>query len=147
MLFRSVSQSRYHGWVHRIKNGEDYIAADGTLIPNTALTYRPYLPRSYSFCSDTAFNPSIAKWIEGVDVLYHEATFADDLAAMAKKTGHSTASQAAQVAKMAGAKRLILGHFSSRYKDYSTHLKEAVAVFEQTAIVKEGDVIDIPLRK
>ncbi|SDB89616.1 ribonuclease Z [Williamwhitmania taraxaci] len=132
-------------WITRIKNGEDYLTEDGTLIRNSALTYKPYFPRSYAFCSDTAFNPSIAKWVEGVDLLYHEATFTEELAGLAKKTGHSTAAQAAQIAKLAGAKKLLLGHFSSRYKDCSIHLSEASAVFEPVIAVKEGDIFDLPM--
>jgi len=132
-------------WIPRIKKGADYISAEGTIISNADMTYKPYTPRSYAFCSDTAFAPEIAKWVEGVDLLYHEATFADDMVDMANKTGHSTASQAAHVAAKAGVKKLLLGHFSARYKDYTAHLQEATAVFVPTVILKEGDTFDIPL--
>lgn len=133
-------------WIPRIKGGEDFITEDGVIIPNSVMTYRPYNPRSYAFCSDTAYSSTLAEMVKGVDLLYHEATFTDDLADMAKKTGHSTASQAAKVAAAAGVKQLLLGHFSARYKDYSTHLQEAKAVFEKSVILKEGDIFDIPLR-
>ena len=134
-------------WIPRIKSGDDYITDDGVIIPNSVMTYRPYKPRSYAFCSDTAYSPTLAEMVKGVDLLYHEATLTNDLADLAKKTGHSTAAQAAAVASAAGAKQLLLGHFSARYKDYSKHLQEAKALFEKSIILKEGDIFDIPLKK
>lgn len=140
----------YHiplSWIHRIKNGEDYICDDGSVVANRILTYRPYVPRSYAFCSDTAFSPAVAECVKGVDLLYHEATFGNDLRDMAKKTGHSTAAQAAEIAKLAQAKKLLIGHFSSRYKHTDTLLQEAVQVFPNTVAAREGDEFTLPLKR
>lgn len=124
--------------IARIKEGADFLWND-TLIANSELTYQPYIPRSYAFCSDTLYNPSLIELIKGVDLLYHEATFLDDLQAMAKQTGHSTAAQAADIAAKAEVKQLLIGHFSSRYDDAMLPLfeNEAKQIFPNTQVVKE----------
>jgi len=121
-----------------IKQGNDFIWDDDKIIKNSKLTEKPYKCRSYAFCSDTAFYPEITKTITGIDLLYHEATFADDLKDKAKETFHSTAKQAAEIAKNANVEKLIIGHFSSRYKNLNLLKKEAKSIFKNTELVKEG---------
>jgi len=131
----------------RIKKGEDFVDKDGKVILNKNLTIPSYLPRSYAFCSDTAYDPSIVKYIEGVDLLYHESTFAEDHALRAKETGHSTARQAAKIAELAKVKKLLLGHFSARYKDLTVFETEACEIFPNATIVTEGQTYDIDLQR
>jgi len=133
--------------IHRIKEGEDFIADDNSVVANRVLAYKPYIPRSYAFCFDTAFSPIVATYIKGVDLLYHEATFGSELQNLAKKTGHSTANQAAEMAVIAEAKKLLIGHFSARYKNTDKLLNEAQQIFPNTVAVKEGDIYNIPLKK
>lgn len=122
----------------KIKQGQDFIKEDGTVVPNARLT-RPAEPsRSYAYCSDTAYDEKIVPIIEGADLLYHEATFTESDILRAKQTGHSTARQAAQIAKMANVKKLMLGHFSARYTDNRILLKEAKEVFSNTILANEG---------
>jgi ribonuclease Z len=128
-----------------IKAGADYQAADGSLIPNAALTLDPPLPRSYAYCSDTAFNENLPALVKGVDLLYHEATFCDDREDLAAMTGHSTARQAALIAQRAGVGHLVLGHYSSRYPDFSPFLAEAREVFPRTSLGMDGAVFRVPL--
>ena len=99
--------------------------------------------RSYAYCSDTAYNEGIIEQIEGVDILYHEATFTEAHADRAKETYHSTAGQAAQIAAKANVKKLLLGHFSARYKDLAPLLDEAKAIHNNTELVVEGKAYDI----
>ncbi|MDY4250418.1 ribonuclease Z [Bacteroides pyogenes] len=129
--------------LNRIKNGADFVTPDGELIPNARLT-RPAEPaRKYAYCSDTAFHPQIAEQIKGADLLFHEATFAQDEEARARETFHSTAAQAARMAADAGVKRLVIGHFSARYEDESVLLDEARAVFPQTMLAKENLCVNV----
>lgn len=121
-----------------VKAGHDLVLDDGTVVPNAALTTDPPPPAAYAYCSDTAPHPHLASWLRGVDLLYHEATFTTHLAARARETLHSTAAQAATVAREAGAGALLLGHFSSRYKDLTPLLDEARAIFPGTALSEEG---------
>ena len=125
------------------KRGEDIVLEDGTVIPNGELTYVPRRSASYAYCSDTSFSAKVAGIVSGVDVLYHEATYADDSKSVASERGHSTASQAAEVARRAGAGKLLIGHFSSRYKDPGILLEEARAVFPRTEIASEGRTYEI----
>jgi ribonuclease Z len=121
-----------------IKEGADWVAPDGTVVPNKALTRDAEEPRSYAYCSDTAYNASLIPLLEGVDLLYHEATFAESELARARETFHSTARQAAEIAKKAGVKRLMIGHFSARYDDEAPLLREAREIFPNTILANEG---------
>lgn len=98
-----------------IKAGADFVADDGRVIRNAWLTTDPPPSASYAYCSDTVYNPGVVQAVAGVDTLYHEATYADDKAALAAQRGHSTARQAGQAAREAGARRLIIGHYSNSY--------------------------------
>ena len=126
-----------------IKAGANYTLKDGRVIPHEALTQAPAAVRKFAYCSDTMYTEAILPLIKGVDLLYHEATFMHDLLPLAEKTMHSTAEQAATIAKKAKAKQLILGHFSSRYYDLNPLLEEAKAIFEATTVVEEGKAICI----
>ena len=130
-------------WMKRIKSGEDFIKPDGTLIPNSWLTTDADPALSYAHIGDTAYMPDIAGKIGPVDLLFHETTYLDDLKEEAFKRGHSTARQAAMVARDAGAKRLITGHYSSRYKDDSPFLQEAREVFPNVILNKEGTIVNL----
>lgn len=123
--------------LNRIKNGADYVTPQGETIPNARLTTPADPPRRYAYCSDTIFLPSIVEQIKGVDLLFHEATFTEDAAARAKETFHTTAAQAAQIARDAEVKKLLIGHFSARYESESGFLEEARAVFPDTVLAKE----------
>jgi len=122
-----------------LKNGEDYVSEGGSVIPNKELTADPKPARSYAFCSDTKYDESILPSIRNVDLLYHEATFLSDKAERAAETFHSTAADAARIAVRAGAKRLIIGHFSARYKNLYPLLEEARNIFPETTLAIEGD--------
>ena len=124
--------------LNRIKNGEDYVCPDGTIVPNHRLTRPSDPPRSYAYCSDTIYLKSIVPQIKGVDVLFHEGTFAQADIARAKETYHTTAMQAAEIAHAAEVKRLVIGHFSARYEDESILLKEAKTIFPNTLLAKEN---------
>lgn len=121
-----------------IKAGNDLVLPNGQTVPNAELTLDPPPPLAYAYCSDTAFSEAVAKFVEGVDLLYHEATFTQDNEREAEYSFHSTAGQAAQIARLAGVKRLLLGHFSGRYAHTDQHLQEARAIFPQTEIAEEG---------
>ena len=129
--------------IRTIKEGADWELPDGTVIPNERLVRPADPPRRYAYCSDTAYLPSLVRYVEGVDLLFHEATFAQTEAARAKETMHSTASQAAQIAKDAEVKRLVIGHYSARYEDESILLEEALAVFPNTTLAQENLKIEL----
>ncbi len=120
-----------------IKAGKDYTTESGLLIPNNQLVIPPPKPRSYAFCSDTAYHEKIIPEISKVDLLYHEATFAETEKKVAWDTRHSTGKEAATIAQAAGVGKLLIGHFSGRYKDPSVILNEAREVFENTLAVEE----------
>ena len=124
--------------INRIKNGEDYVTPDGKVIPNSRLTTPADTPRKYVYCSDTRFNPNNVQYTRNADLLFHEATFAEEHAARAEQTCHSTARQAAEMAQRSAAKRLLIGHYSARYTDERILLDEARQVFEQTLLAEEG---------
>jgi len=126
-----------------LKNGKDYVDEKGNVIPNIELTSDPRSPRTYAFCSDTIYDESLVPTLKEIDLLYHESTFLSDKADRAKETYHSTAAQAATIAKMANVKRLIIGHFSARYKNLYPLLEEARGVFENTTLAVEGDRFSI----
>jgi len=127
----------------RIKNGADFITPDGRVVPNHTLTYPSPKPRKYVYCTDTLYDESIIEHICYADLLYHEATFSEEHADRAIKTMHSTAKQAATIAQKAHVKKLIIGHYSVRYKDLTILLNEARAVFQETYLAQEGMKIDI----
>jgi ribonuclease Z len=128
-----------------LKRGEDVIDDDGNVLHrNEDLTFPPRRSRSYAYCSDTAFREAIAAQVNQVDVLYHEATFTEDEVLKAAETLHSTARQAASLARIAQVDKLLLGHFSARYRDLTPILDEAKIVFDNTFLAIEGDEIIIP---
>lgn len=129
--------------IRQIKTGADYILSDGTVIPNADLTLDPADPKAYAFCTDTAFAQKTIDAVRGVDLLYHEATFLERDRQRAYDTFHSTASDAARVAKEAGVGKLIIGHYSARYHDLNPFLDEAKAVFEPVMLANEGVCIKV----
>jgi len=128
---------------HHIKSGADLILPDGSVVPNTELTLPAKPPRTYAFCTDTIFRKETIQMVEGADLLYHEATFAADLSGLAKKTYHTTSVQAADLAKQAGVKKLLLGHFSSRYKEVTPLVNEARVIFPETYPANDGDCFEL----
>lgn len=129
--------------INNVKAGLDYVMPNGQIIKNEKLTTPPSPARSFAYCSDTVFRPEIAEMMKGVDLLYHEATFAESEKQLCSKVYHSTAKQAAEIARLAGAKQLMLGHYSSRYNDETILQKEAAEVFENTILAKEGLVVTV----
>jgi ribonuclease Z len=126
-----------------VKAGLDLEFPDGTRIPNAELTHDPDPPRSYAYCSDTAYEPALVPYLKGVDLLYHEATFTEAMSGRAKETYHSTAADAARIASSAEVGLLLLGHFSSRYKSPEVLLNEALRIFPRTALSYEGGVFPV----
>ncbi|MDE7120085.1 MAG: ribonuclease Z, partial [Muribaculaceae bacterium] len=138
--FLQIPVSRLHG----IKfDGEGYTTPDGRVFTNDQLTTGPSHSASYAYCSDTLYDPTIVDRVAGADVLYHEATYADDALDRAAARFHSTASQAAMIARDAGVGQLVLGHFSKSYRNEQRHLAEAQAIFPNTILADEGLTIDI----
>jgi len=123
--------------------GESYTAQDGSIIPNNRLTKPGHVPRRYAYCSDTEYFPNLIEQVHGVDLLYHEATFGEDLRARLATTAHSTAREAATIALKAEVKRLLIGHYSSRYTDVTPLLDEARSVFPNTTAAQEGLIIHL----
>ena len=132
-----------HYAMNALRQGEDWVSPDGIVVPNDKLTTAADAAISYAYCSDTKFSKRVIKCVEGVDWLYHEATYDDSLRVKAHKRYHSTALEAATVAREAGVKQLILGHFSKRYLDETPLLDEARAIFPNTRLANEGMVIDL----
>jgi ribonuclease Z len=126
-----------------IKQGKDIKMDDGSVIANSELSLDPPQTKQYAYCSDTGFNAELATLLKGVDLLYHEATFLETEVLLAKKTKHSTARQAATVAKEASVKRLILGHFSTRYKSILPFREEAIEVFNNVDLADDGKTFEI----
>ncbi len=151
------------GEIASIKRGEDIVRLPGKLsrpciendfkpqsgtdeellIPCEEVSYIPYEPRSYAYCSDTAPFPELAEWVRGVTLLYHESTFPAEMAEMAEKTNHSTTLQAAQTARDAGVGRLIVGHYSSRFPSLDFFLDELKSIFPDTVLARDMDIIEI----
>ena len=121
-----------------IKKGENFVLENGTIIKNEEITTAPPAPLSYAYCSDTGYFSRLSEFVKGVDLLYHEATFDSSLEKLAAKTGHSTTLDAARTARDAGAKALIIGHFSSRYKNISFLVEEARSIFPVTVPAIDG---------
>ncbi len=129
--------------IELIKQGADFVTEEGEVIPNKILT-RPAEPaKRYAYCSDTAFFPKIVPYIEGVDLLYHEATFLEADSARAYETFHSTTKQAASIARDAQVKKLLIGHYSARYIDLLPLEKEARSIFHNTLLANEGMVLSL----
>jgi ribonuclease Z len=128
--------------IRNLKKGKDVVNLDGETISYAQVTHDPNPSKAYAFCSDTAYHPAITQQIQGVDVLYHEATFLDDNLELAKKTNHSTAKQAAQIAKDANVSRLILGHYSSRYNDLTSFQSEAGEIFNNVELAYDGYTLE-----
>lgn len=127
----------------KLREGEDYVTPEGEIIANERLTTPPDRSRSYAYCSDTAPCPSIIDKIREVDLLYHEATFANKERGRAQETFHSTAQQAATIARDAEVKNLVIGHFSSRYDDEQLLLDEAREIFPCTTLANENKTFKI----
>lgn len=129
--------------IYNIKKGMDWTLDDGTVIPNERLVEPADNPRSYAYCSDTRYMPDLYKLVEGVSTLYHESTYTSENEDRAKLYYHSTAQQAATVARDAHVGKLLLGHYSARYNDENVLLKEAQAIFPNSYLTAEGKVFDI----
>lgn len=129
------------------KRGEDVVLADGSIVPNSKVAYTPWEPRSYAYMSDTNYSGKAVSIAKGVDLLYHEATYAADLKREAKERGHSTTLDAARAAVESGAKRLIIGHFSSRYKDEGALVEECRTLFPETYLAEEYKTFEIEQKK
>ena len=124
--------------LNRIKNGADYVTPEGKMVANSCLTREADPARRYAYCSDTACSRDILEQVKGVDLLFHEATFVQADEGRAKETFHTTAAQAAALAKEAGVRKLMIGHFSARYDDEQELLREAQAVFQPTVLACEN---------
>ncbi len=129
--------------IHDIKRGADYISAEGVVIKNEMITTPGNPEKKYAYCSDTAYAPEIVQYIKNVDILYHEATFAESESKRAEETYHSTAGQAAQIAKLADVKKLVIGHYSSRYNELGVLLNEAALIFPNTELASEGKIFEL----
>ncbi len=129
--------------INSIKQGADWTTPDGRTVKNAELVTPAAPPRSYAYCSDTCYQPQNIPLLRGVDLLYHEATFAADNLPRAIETQHSTAAQAAKLAKASAVRRLVIGHFSSRYDDETVLLHEAQAIFPNTALAAEGMTLQV----
>jgi len=125
-------------YYQKIKNGGDITLDNGTVIENEKLSFDPVPPMSYAFCSDTVYNENIIPIIENADVLYHESTFLESEAALAQKTLHSTAKEAARIAVKANVKHLILGHYSTRYDGLERFKEEAEEIFPNVLLGDDG---------
>jgi len=127
-----------------LKNGHDVLDSSGNLLySNETLTFDPKKSRSYAYCSDTVFDEGLVGQLKNIDLLYHEATFMDEEESKARDTKHSTAKQAARIARLAEVNRLLLGHFSARYKDLAPILEEAKSIFSNTDLAIEGEEFTI----
>ena len=128
--------------IDEIKNGANFINVNNQIIENAELTTTVSDLHSYAYCSDTRFSSRIIPIISNVDVLYHEATFSKELVKRAIETGHSTTIDAANIAKQANVKKLLIGHYSKRYKDLNILLDETKQYFNNSFLTKEGDIFD-----
>ena len=129
--------------IPKLRAGEDYVASDGTIHPNQSITMESPQPRSYAFCSDTAYFEEIIPVIHGANLLYHETTFMNDRIANATDKFHSTTGQAATIALKADVKKLLIGHYSARYDDLQPLLDEARTVFPKTDLAVDGSIFEI----
>ena len=129
-------------YYRKIKYGGNITLDNGQIIPNAELSFDPEPTKSYAFCSDTIYNEAIVPLIQNADVLYHEATFLESEADKAEKTMHSTAKQAATIAKLANVKHLVLGHYSTRYSSIELFQQEAETIFPSVLLGDDGKVFD-----
>ena len=129
-------------YYRKLKQGSDVYNKFNSIIKNTEVTTIGKIPKSYAFCSDTAYSESIIQIIKNVNVLYHESTFLEKDKNLCKKTMHSTAKQAAKIAKLASVEKLILGHFSSRYRDLNSFIQEAETVFSSVELAEDGKIFN-----
>ena len=129
--------------MENLKQGKDITTIDGQLISNETLTFPPAQPKSYAFCSDTAYLPDLIPLVKDISCLYHEATFLDTHQDLAEKTKHSTAKEAAKIAAKANVDRLILGHFSSRYSDLNEFSDQAKEYFQNVEIAEDGKIFEL----
>jgi ribonuclease Z len=127
-----------------IKEGNDLVRPDGTFVPNSELTLPPVKPRSFAFCTDTSSFPSLVESLKNIDLLYFEATFIHEDRKLARLTSHSTSVQAATLAKKAAVGKLVMGHFSNRYKGVKQLLAEATEIFPMSFAAEDGDSYTIP---
>jgi ribonuclease Z len=127
-----------------IKEGNDLVRSDGTFVPNIKLTLPPVKPRSFAYCTDTSCFPSLVESLKNIDLLYFEATFMHEDKKLAKITSHSTSVQAATLAKKARVGKLLMGHFSNRYKSVKQLLAEATEIFPMSFAAEDGDSYTIP---
>ncbi|MAN59856.1 MAG: ribonuclease Z [Flavobacteriaceae bacterium] len=130
-------------YYQKLKQGFDVENVEGKLIPNATVTQDPDPPKSYAYCSDTAYFPEIVSQISNVTSLYHEATFLDEHHHLAVKTKHSTAKEAGAIAKKAAVGQLILGHYSGRYGSLENFRKEASELFTNVVLAEDGKVFDL----
>ncbi len=138
---RELEVPRYY--YDKLKAGADYERKDGTVIKNEEVTAEGPLPKKYAYCADTLYTDSFLPYIKGADVIYHESTYLHDDAEKAKMRFHSTALQAAELAKKADAKLLLLGHYSSKYRELAPFREEAMTVFPNTMVTIEGTTYDV----
>jgi ribonuclease Z len=127
----------------KIKEGEDFKSEKGVIFKNKEITLPPEPELSYVYCSDTAYNASLIRHLENADLLYHEATFDNTMKELAAEKQHSTAEQAAWLAKQSNVGKLLLGHYSARFEDLSTLLAEAQSIFPETMLSEEGKSYEI----
>jgi len=130
-------------YFRKIKEGEDGITEDGDVIPNDQITFAPDPPKSYAYCSDTAYFPQIIPQIKNVSALYHESTFLDEHQDLAVKTRHSTAKEAASIAMEATVGKLILGHYSGRYANPEAFRTEANEIFKTVELAEDGKIFEL----
>ena len=130
-------------YFQKIVYGGDMKLDDGRIIPNVELTFNPEPEKSYAFCSDTVYNENIIPIIKDVDALYHETTFLETEEHLAEKTMHTTAKQAAKIAKLANAKTLIMGHYSTRYGSLEPFKAEAETIFTNVILADDGKTIEL----
>lgn len=128
---------------NKLKQGFDVVNEKGVVIKNSILTRPGKVPKSYAYCSDTEYDESIVKYINNCDALYHESTFLEKHIKLSKTTKHSTAKQAAKIAKLSNVKLLILGHYSSRYDNIDVFKIEAKTEFENIVLAEDNKIIEI----
>ena len=150
---RTILKDRTAAWnvpiafMQYLKRGEDFITPEGEIVANELLTVAPPPARSFAYMTDTLFRERFADYVRGVDLLYHEATYMNADAVLAKESYHSTTGQAARIAELAGVGKLLLGHFSARYTECSELLAEAREVFPNTFLCCDGDLFEVPAVK